>query len=154
MTDDVDVLNKVLEDESGGKPYVVETKHGEIEFEMHRVSRARRQDFISSLPEELVEYMQEQAQEQRRDRDVTDISSLDDISDAEPDEAPSDAIFTGDAVREMEDLIVESLNHSSITDGEIRDFLDLWSDKQFYATTFLIVGISGESDGVESFRTE
>jgi len=154
MTDDVEVLNKVLEEESGGKPYIVETRHGTIEYEMHRVSRTRRHEFIETLPDELVEYMQSKADDKRSQIDMSEISSLDDISAAEPDDAPADTAMTKEAVEEMEDLIVEALHHPSITDGETRDLLELWPDKQFFATSFLILAISSETEGVEGFRTE
>lgn len=154
MTDDVEVLNKVLEEESGGKPYIVETRHGTIEYEMRRVSRTRRHEFIETLPDELVSYMQSKADDKRSQMDVDEISSLDDISNAEPDDAPPDTAMTVEAVEEMEDLIVESLTHSKITDGETRDLLELWPDKQFFATSFLILAISSETEGVEGFRTE
>lgn len=154
MTDDVEVLNKVLEEESGGKPYIVETKHGTITYEMHRVPRTRRHEFIESLPDELVEYMQSKADDTRSQIDTADISSLDDISAAEPDDAPTDTKLTKEAVEEMEDLIVEALEHSQITDRETRDLLEVWPDKQFFATSFLILAISSETEGVEGFRTE
>jgi|AntDeeMetageno51_2_1112566.scaffolds.fasta_scaffold00386_11 hypothetical protein len=154
MTDDVEVLNKVLEEESGGKPYIIETQHGTIEYELHRVSRTRRHEFIEALPDELVEYMQSKADDKRSQIDTSEISSLDDISSAEPDDAPSDTAMTKEAVEEMEDLIVEALNHDSITDHETRDLLELWPDKQFFATSFLILAISSETEGVEGFRTE
>jgi len=154
MTDDVEVLNKVLEDESGGKDYTVVTKHGEITYEMHRVSRVERQDFIDHLPDELVQYMREKANEKRNEKGVTEISSLDDISEAEPDEAPEDSEIDGDTIERMEDLIVESFQHDQITDRETRDFLEAWPDQQFYATSFLILAISSESEGVETFRVD
>ncbi|MDS0284676.1 hypothetical protein [Haloarcula onubensis] len=155
MTDsDVEVLNKVLEEESGGKPYIVETRHGTITYEMRRAARQRRHEFIDSLPDELVDYMQSQADEKRDQIDASEISSLDDISEVEPDDAPTDAAMTADAVAAMEEFIVEHLNHSKITDGETRDLLEYWPDKQFFATSFLILAISGETEGIEGFRTE
>jgi hypothetical protein len=154
MTDDVEVLHKVLEEESSGKPYIVETRHGNIEFEISRVSRTRRHEFIDALPDELVEYMQSQADEQREQADVSEISSLDDISDAEPDDAPTDATLTKEAVEEMEDLIVEAFEHDRITDTELRELLEVWPDEQFFATSFLILAISSETEGVEGFRVD
>lgn len=156
MTDDVEVLNKVLEEESGGKPYIVETTHGTITYEVHRVSRSRRFEFIESLPDELVDAMKEQANDQREKMDVNEISSLDDISKAEPDDddLPDDTAMTKDAVEEMEDLIVEAFSHSQITDRETRDLLDRWPDQQFFATAFLILAISSETEGVQGFRID
>lgn len=151
---DVEVLDKVLEEASSGRDYTVETEHGEIDFEMGRVTRARRQEFIESLPQEIVEFMNQGADKKKEEHDVDELSSLDDIEDAEPDDAPPGTVMTADAVREMQELIVESLEHDDITAGELRDFMELWSDRQFYATSFLIVAISGEAQGVEGFRTE
>lgn len=150
---DVEVLNKVLE-EPEQKPYIVDTKHGTIEFEIVRAARTRRHAFIDSLPDELVEYMNEKASQQRGDLEVDEISDLDDLSEAEPEDAPSDTMLTENAVREMEDFIIEHLTHSQITNSEMRDFMELWPDKQFFATSFLILAVSSETEGVEDFRLE
>lgn len=150
---DVEVLNKVLE-EPERKPYIIETKHGTIEYEIRRASRTRRHAFIDALPDELVEYMNEQASEQRDQIDVDDISSLDDLSKAEPDDAPSDTMLTEGSVQEMEEFIVEHLEHSQISNSETRDLMELWPDEQFFATSFLILAVSSESDSVKDFRVE
>jgi hypothetical protein len=151
---DVDVLDKVFEEGTSGHDYVVETEHGPITFELHRVSRARRQEFVASLPDELVEFMAEQEQEQERDLDVDDLSDLDEISDAKPDDAPPLSVMGREEVTEFADLIVEALDHPKITDRELREFMDFWSDEMFYATGFIVVSLSAESEGVDSFRTE
>lgn len=151
--DDVEVLNKVLE-EPEEKPYIVETKHGTIEYEIVRAARTRRHAFIDSLPDELVEYMQEQADEQKEQMDIDEISSLDDLSKAEPDDAPSDAALTKEAVEEMESFIAEHLDHPQITERETRDLMERWPDEQFFATSFIILAVSSESEGVEGFRLE
>jgi len=153
-SDDVEVLDKVFEDAQGGHDYIVETPHGDITWEMHRVSRSRRQEFTNALPDELVNYMQDQADEKRDEHGVDELSSLDDIQEAEPDEAPPTSILGPDDVQRFEDLIVESFDHAKITDGELRDFLELWGDDQFYATGFLVVAISAEAEGVTDFRTD
>jgi|APHM01.1.fsa_nt_gi hypothetical protein len=89
--DDVEVLDKVLEESTGGREYIVETKHGDITFTMNRVSRVRRQDFLSSLPDALVDAMAKQEDEQTEDLDVEELSDLDEIQDGQPEEVPSDA---------------------------------------------------------------
>jgi len=151
---DVEVLNKVLEDESNTKDYIVETDHGTITFSMERASRTRRHAFIDALPDSLVEFMNEKARDRREDLDVNEISSLDDLSEAEPEDAPSDTEMTEEAVAEMEEFIVEHLQHNQITNSELRDFMEHWPDRQFFATSFLILGISGESGGVADFRLD
>ena len=150
---DVETLNKVLE-EPERKDYIIDTAHGTITYEIVRASRTRRHGFIDSLPDELTEYMNEKASDTREDLDVDEISGLDDISDAEPDDAPSDAIMTQNAVEEMEDFILEHLDHPQISRVETKDFMEQWPDKQFFATSFLILAISGESEGVEEFRVD
>jgi hypothetical protein len=152
--DDVDVLDKVFEEGTSGRDYHVETRHGDLTFELHRVSRARRQEFVSSLPDELVEFMAEQEQETQRDLDVDELGDLDDIDDARPDDAPPMSVMGGAEVDMFGDLIVEALDHPKITDRELREFLDYWSDQMFYATGFLVIALSAESEGVDSFRTE
>jgi len=87
-------------------------------------------------------------------RDVDDISSLDDLSKAEPDDAPSDTMLTEESVQEMEEFIVEHLEHSQISNSETRDLMELWPDEQFFATSFLILAVSSESDSVKDFRVE
>lgn len=151
--EDTKVLDSVLNSASDGYPFVVDCgRHGDIEFEMTRVPRQRRQGFIEDLPEELVEYMQDQADE--REQDIADVESMDDISDAAPDDAPSDSMIGKAEVQMMENLIVESFEHPSIVGSELRDLMELWPDKMFYSTTFLILGISGESHGVEGFQID
>jgi len=150
---DIDVLNKVLE-ESNDTKYIVETRHGTIEFEVRRANRSRRFGFIDSLPDELVEHMESQEEDQREQMDVDQFSDLDNLAEAEPDESPSTAIFTKSAVEEMAEFIVEHLVHDDITDHELHDFMERWPDEQFFATSFLILAHSSEADGVKDFRVE
>lgn len=154
--DDVDVLDKVFENSTDGREYAVDTKHGTITYQMHRVPRTRRQDFLSAIPQEIVDHMEDQEEQKREELDVDEISELDDIEKAEPDESESPAmsVLDGEDVREFESLILDSFDHEKITPQETREFFDYWSDKQFYATAFLIVAISADDDGVEGFRTE
>lgn len=154
--DDVDVLDKVFENSTDGREYTVDTEYGSITYQMHRVPRTRRQDFLNSLPDEITEFMENQEEQKREEFDVDELSELDDIEKARPDdsESPPLSVLDGDDIREFEDLILDSFEHESITDQETREFFDHWSDKQFYGTTFLIVGISADDDGVDGFRTE
>jgi len=154
--DDVDVLDKVFENSTDGREYTVETEHGTITYQMNRVPRTRRQDFLSRIPQELVDHMEEQEEQKREELDVDEISELDDIEKAEPDESesPPMSVLDGEDVREFESLILDSFEHGTITPQETRDFFDYWSDRQFYATAFLIVAISADDEGVEGFRTE
>lgn len=151
---DVDVLDKVFEEGTEGYDYTVETKHGTITYEMNRVPRARRQAFVSSLPDKLVDYMSDQEDETKEELDVDELSELEDIERAEPDEAPPMNVLGREEVNEFEELILDSFDHDQITPGETRDFFDYWSDRQFYATAFLIIAISADDDGVTGFRTE
>jgi|APHM01.1.fsa_nt_gi hypothetical protein len=151
---DVDVLDKVFEAGTDAYDYVIETAHGTITYDMTRVSRVRRQEFLSALPEDLIEFMQQQENEKQDDLDVEELSDLDRVQDAEPDETPPMSVIGAAEVREFESLILDSLQHPKITENETRELMDRWSDEQFYATAFLIVAISAETSGVESFRTE
>lgn len=151
---DVDTLDKVFEEGTDGRDYTIETEHGTIEYELHRVSRARRQEFLNSLPDELIEFMEKQEREKKSEFDVDELSELEDIDQAKPDESPPMNSLGRRHIEEFEDLIIDALDHPQITDRETRDFFDYWSDKMFYTTAFLIIGISADDDGVDGFRTE
>lgn len=152
--DDVEVLDKVLEESTGGRDYIVETQHGDITFSMSRVSRVRRQEFLSALPDGLVDAMADQEDEQTEDLDVEELSDLDEIQDGQPDDVPSDAVVGPDEVDEFQSLILDSFDHPNITDHELAELMEYWSDEMFYGTAFLIVSFSADTEGVDGFRTE
>jgi len=152
--DDVEVLDKILEESNGGRDYIVETEFGEITFTMNRVSRVRRQDFLASLPDSLVDAMAAQEDETTDELDVEELSDLDEIQDAQPDDVPSDAVVGAEEVDEFADLILDSLDHPDITDRELTELMEYWDDQMFYGTAFLVVSYSADTEGVEGFRTE
>lgn len=151
--DDVDVLDSVLSDAAGGYDFEIDCgSHGTITYEMTRVPRTRRQEFISNLPDELVEYMMEQADEQ--DISPETLESMDSIDEAAPDDAPPASVLGRDEIELMESLILDSLQHDRITSSETEELMNLWPDEMFYAVTFLIVAVSGEGHGVEGFHAD
>ncbi|MDY6779615.1 MAG: hypothetical protein SV760_03515 [Halobacteria archaeon] len=155
--DDVEVFNKVVSDELD-QDYVIETPHGTITYSIVRPDRSRRFEFIESLPDELVEMMMEQDQAQRREANVDEaveqLTDLDDLSEAEPDQEVNPKAMTKDAVDEMEDFIVEHFRHDQLTDRETRELLEYWPDEQFFATSYLILAIAADTEGVSDFRLE
>jgi hypothetical protein len=130
------------------------TEFGELEFEMHRVSRPQRQAVLRSLPEALLEQMHEQSGEDA-EVDVSDFNDLDDLGDARPDDFSPDAVMSKEAAEKFEDIIVESLEHPSLaTEPEIRELVQAMGDKEFYATGYLVLAYSGKASGVKRFRTD
>lgn len=155
MTDAVEIQQKVLEKRKKGKPYTVVTDFGQIEFKMKRVSRTDKQAAIKALPDALVKQMREQADEEEdTDFDISDLQDMDDLSETNPDEFDPDTIMPPETVDVFEDLIVDALHHGTLSDIEIRELVQAFPDKMFYATAFVVIAHSGESAGVKSFRTQ
>lgn len=150
-----EIQQKVVGKAESGRSYTLVTEHGELEFDMSRVPRQMRQRTLKTLPDALLEQMQEQSDEDAEaDTDLSRFNDLDDLGDARPDDFNPDAILPPESVEAFEDMIVESLSHPSLAEMEIRELVEAFDDQTFYATGYLVLAYSAEASGVKRFRTE
>lgn len=150
------IQQKILQKAKDGKPYTLVSEEGDLEFMMNRVPRTTRQSVLRSLPDALIEQMQDQADEDTEtDFDISDLEDFDDLSESQPDEFDPDAIMPPETVEAFREMIVEALHHDSLADPEIEELFK-WGvpDDIFYATGFLVIAYSADVEGVKRFRTE
>lgn len=150
-----EIQQKVVGDSRTARDYTLVTEYGEITFDLYRAPRTLRQSVLRSLPDALLEQMQDESSEDgETEVDLDDFNNLDDLGEARPDNFDPDAIMPPEAVEKFTELIVESLDHGELADMEIRELVESMGDKEFYATGYLILAYSAEVSGVKRFRTQ
>lgn len=150
-TDQLDIFEDIVYGAEQTAEFVIETRRGDLVFELVRVERRVRNRVLSSLPADFFGSLE--------DLDTGDVADADDpsevdLSDADLDDVDvSDLAFPEEATEAWNDMIVRGLEHDELSDSEIRQLVKELPDDVWYGAGSEVLNHSMQGGRVEGFRS-
>lgn len=131
LEDQREIFERIVEGTDYSEQLTIESEYGELEFEIHPLSRQERWDYMSQMPDGMF-----QAEEDEDGEVQVSGSSIPD----------------GDATTAFEDLLVDALNHDQFSPSEIQLLVQKFEDEVLFNAAMEVLDRSSEMGDVDGFR--